>query len=231
VVYVNTSASPAVKHGERWRVVAGSLALVCAAVLVLASSNDSSWNSSPSSLAEKPLGEGAQEEMNRELNALQNAGIHRPVFKTSPSSAQTLSAAPTPILSWKNAGSLPEANVFSHDEDWTPPDSPLRPPLPAAAKTPLMDGVGPTVTHDSESRTTGEGFRIDHTGDDEFHGSTLPVPQPRIANPIPSTGNGPLVLTGADNAARGEGFTIDTSVDDFLHPSPPSSSPETPAAK
>jgi len=123
---------------------------------------------------------------------------------------------------WKNAFAQKDTNVFDHSGDPTylgADDPRLGTPAPSAA-TPLMaDGrPGPRVQHptDGGSGAT-DGFDIDTTEDDLFHGSTLPASVVAATMAGIPKGGSLFVDHVTDNGSPPtSGFTIDTSVDDFF---------------
>jgi len=169
----------------------------------------------------------------RYLSNLQNA-------KTSGKVASVPESVKMP--NWKNAGSVPETNVFDFPASYIPPDSPRRASsgrnywhtsggentdgtagaLGGSWPVGSTAGTGPRIESWADNgATAGEGFVYSTENDDRFHRSQIHWnPQSSSSPPAAQQlGKKPhhmvLVDTKNDNGARGESFSISTQADAF----------------
>jgi hypothetical protein len=215
VTVPDTSASP---HGRRarLRVVAGSLLAAIAVVAFAAIAGRGPVGRALFAQGTSSLGAAATAEQMGELRALvSEAGANK----------RTHIVRLGQKLAWKNAGAVPDDNVFSMPATWKAPDDPLRPKSPPSKDeytTSIHPDGGLEVVHSTDNGSPeGDSFAIDRTVDDVFHGSA-PSPPPAVPETVWTMPQGDQFKitdptdTGVAKTPTFTAFTIDTSTDDFF---------------
>jgi len=209
VTVPDAAGSPRV-YVQRLRAVAGALAV---SIVLVAAAASLRQGVGTAAFAQKHLGTAEQ------IGKLSASGSEAGANKR-PNIVKTGTK-----LAWLNAGAAPDDNVFSMASTWRAPDDPLRPQGMKSTDeytTMIHPEGGLEIVHSTDNGSpSDDGFGIDRTSDDLFHG-TAPSPPPAVGQMIWNMPKGDQFKiidptdTGVAKTSTFTAFTIDTSTDDFF---------------